>query len=436
MSKNLDINITLKKLLLFALPTIIGNIFMNIYGSLDGFFVARFIDTNSLSAINIVIPIVTAIIAVSTMLSAGGSALISKKIGETKIDEARQNFTLLTLVTFIVSLIISILIFIFLEPILYLLGADDALFPLCKTYAMPIFICVPFSLLGVIFQHFFIVEGKPNLGLFATILGGIVNTILDILLLGIFKVGIIGSSISTGIGYVVPALIGFIYYCVSRKNGLFFVKPKWDFKALIKICSNGSSEMIMMLSSCITMIAINNILMNLEGPDGVAAVSIIYTVQGILTSFYVGYSSGIAPIISYNYGKKDNSKLKKVYKNSLIIIFTLSMLSFLLSLILASPLVSLFAKNNYNVHKMAVFGFRIAAIGFLFMGFNGFASSMFTAFNDGRTSAVLSFFRTFVFLIISLYTLPYILGTLGVWLSIPFAELLALFMSIYYYKKN
>ena len=228
--------------------------------------------------------------------------------------------------------------------------------------------------------------------------------------------------------------MGAAYFAFHRTGSLYFVKPRWNGPALLKACGNGMSEMVSMLAVSITMIAMNVILMDLAGSDGVAAAAAALSAQTILSATYMGYLKGIAPVISYNYGAGEVGKLRRLYRAALKTIGLLSILTFLLSFPAARPLALIYAADSPHVLTMAVEGIRIFAAAFLLMGFNMFASSMFTAFNDGKTSAILSLLRTLVFLIIPLLILPRFWGVNGVWLSLPAAELLAIVVSIYYFR--
>lgn len=435
MEKSLDININHSKLLKFALPTIIANVFIGIYSTIDGIFVSNFIGTDALSAVNIVMPLLMISVAVGTMFGTGGNALISKKIGEGKIQEAKQNFTLLLISTILISSIISIISFIFRKPILYMLGANSIIYKLCESYAVPIFFIIPFTLLGILFQMFFISEGRPTINMISSIMGGIVNIVLDYILIVKLNMGLQGAAIATGIGYSIPSIIGIIFFALNKKGTLQFTKPKLDINAIINSCSNGSSEMVSLLSSSIVMVAMNSIMIRLAGTDGVSAITIILYTQHLLSSVYMGYSTGISSLISFNQGRKNTENLKKIYKISIHTIITISIITFILSLTLSKPVIKIFTGAGTNVFEMALNGFKIFSISVLFIGINIFASTMFTALNDGKTSAIISCLRTLVFLLISLLILPALIGINGVWLAIPISEILSLIVSIYYFNK-
>lgn len=435
MSHSLNIKITAGKLFKYTMPTTISMVFMNIYMTIDGIFVANYVGTNGLSAINIVVPLIMVVLSIGLMLGAGGNALVAKKMGERKSVEARQNFSLIAMISFLISLAISAVALIFREPLLHVLGADETLIDLCLEYAVPIFIILPFALFGVLFQMFFIADGKPNLGMAIAIIGGVTNMILDYLFIAVYDLGLRGAALATGIGFSVPAVIGLLYFTFQRKGNLFLVRPTFDWSVIAKASGNGASEMVTMLSTSVITIVFNNVMIRMAGADGVAAITIILYIEGVLSAVYMGYSSGIGPIISYNYGKEDSGNLKKLYSMSLRIILVLSLASLATSLMFAEPLVGIFAAEGSTVFTMSVAGFRIFAAGFIFMGFNGFASSMFTALNNGKVSAILSFFRTLVFILSMALALPLLLGVTGVWIATPVGEALAIFMTMYYFKK-
>lgn len=432
----LDKKITAKSLFLFSLPSIIGMVFMNLYTMVDGMFVSRFVGTDALSAINIVFPIIMTVIAISTMLSTGGNAIISKKMGERKENEARKDFSTIVFISIALSVIISILSFIFINPLLKFLGANDSIYNYCFNYAVISLIFLPATMFSVVFQTFFITIGKANLGLTFTIIGGISNVILDYVFIKVLNFGISRAAIATGIGYSIPGLLGLAYFIFNRKNSLYIVKTKiFNLKLLSETCINGSSEMVSSLSASIVTLLFNNILMKLIGVDGVAAVTVILYIQGLLVAVFMGYSMGCSPLISFNYGKKDNDRLHKIYKLSIIGIIVTSILVFMFGLLKSDLLVSIFTSNGTNVYKLSNIGLKLFSISFLFIGLNLFTSALFTALSNGKISAIISFLRTLIFIVISVLVLPLLIGINGVWLSVPVAELLSLIVSIFYLKK-
>lgn len=431
----LNIKVSMASLLKYALPTILSNIFMNIYSIVDQLFVSNLLGTDALSAVSIAGPFLAVALAIGTMIATGGCALVSGEMGEGNDLKARQNFSFFMLFSVIISTIFCIAGIIFREPLLYAMGADEALYALCETYAVPIFLLIPFAMISIVLQIFFVAAGKPGLGFGLSIAGGLTNIALDYVLIAVVPLGVAGAAYATAAGYVLQSVIGIIFFFMNREGSLYFVRPKFDGKALLKACSNGMSEMVGMLAVTITIIAMNIILMGLVGSDGVAAAAIILLIQTVLSASYAGYIQGIAPVISYHSGAENYTELAKLYRVALKTIAVMSAITFLIAFPLAKPIAHLFADGSENVVRMSVRGTFIFSAAFMLMGFNLFASGFFTALNDGKTSAILSLFRTLVFLIIPLLILPQWFGVDGVWISLPTAEALSIVLSVLYFKR-
>ena len=434
-SHALNKNISPASLFLFALPSIITMVFMSLYSMVDGVFVARLVGTDALSSINIVFPIIIATIAFATMLGSGGNAIIAKKIGEGKIEEARENFSTVVWTTFFLAVIFCLLCFVFLNPILRFLGANNDILGYCRDYAIFTLIFLPFTMFGMVFQTFFITEGKSHYSLIFTVIGGISNIVLDYVFIKIMGIGIIGAAIATGIGYTIPGAFGLVYFSFNRKGALYLIKPKFNRKLLTSTCINGSSEMVSTISAGVVTLLLNNVLMRMIGVDGVAAVTVVLYVQDLPNAVFMGYSMGVAPLISFNYGNKDHERLHKIFSISIKSILILCVCVFVFGTFKGDLLVSIFADKNSNVYALGVNAVKLFSCAFLFMGINLFSSSLFTAFSNGKISAVISFLRTLVFVVISVLILPLIIGVNGVWLSVPLAEFLAIMVSIYFLRK-
>lgn len=431
----LEHKVTFRWLLLFALPTILSSIFSYLYTTVDGIFVARWVDTDALSAINITMPMIYLASALGMMFGTGGNALVAKKLGEGKQREAQEDFSLLMLVAFVFSVVLAIVCFIFLNPLCRFLGSDTALLSYCRQYMIPVLISVPFAVFGMVFQLSFITVGKAELGATLSVIGGVLNIVLDWLFISVFQWGLAGAAIATSIGYAFPSVVGVIWFCVNRKQILHVVRPKWRIRTIIDSCVNGSSEMVSVLAFSVITILFNRILMNLGGSDGVASLSIIWYAQGLFGGMFRGYINGIASVVSYNFGRKDKEQLAKVFRISVWTLGITGIAVMILSFFAGGTVVDFFAKNNENVQKIALHGFRIVATSFPMLAYNVFGSGWFTALNDGKTSAILSFCRTVIFMVIPVLILPQILEMDGVWLSITAGEMLSIIMTIYYFVK-
>ena len=422
-------------LLLFALPTILSSIFSSLYSTVDGIFVARWVDTDALSAINITMPMTYLASALGMMFGSGGNALVSKKLGEGKIREAQEDFSLLMLVAFIFSITLAVICFIFLNPLCRLLGSDTALLSYCREYMIPVLISLPFAVFGMVFQLSFITVGKAGMGAALSVTGGVLNIVLDWLFISVFHWGLAGAAIATSIGYAFPSITGVFWFCLNRKQILHVVRPRWRVRTIIDSCINGSSEMVSVLAFSVIAILFNRILMSLGGSDGVASLSIIWYAQGLFGGLFRGYINGISSVVSYNFGRQDKEQLSSLFRISIKTLGIAGLVVMAVSYFAGGAVVDFFAKNNENVRQIAIHGFRIVLTSFPMMAYNIFGSGWFTALNDGKTSAILSFCRTVIFMVIPVLILPQILEMDGVWMSITVGEALSIFMVIYYFIK-
>lgn len=434
MENSISQNFKLSSLIRFTMPSIVMLIFMSLYSIVDGVFVSRFISTDALSAFNIIYPFINTVIGVGVMLASGGSAVIAKKLGESRSDEARQNFTLIIITGLVIGIIIGIIGYIFSDKIIYLLGSTDELYKYCRDYLMMSLIFVSSYIINLLYQILTITAGKPKVGLILTVIGGVSNMLLDYIFIVLMDMGILGAALATGMGNLIPSILGTLYF-IKNKETLYFVKPKFDLDMLIKTCINGSSEMVTNLATGVTTMLFNIIMMKYLGSDGVAAMSIVLYGQFLVTAIYIGFSSGVAPVISYSYGEQNKKQTRKIIKYSAIFIAVSSISSYIIFMISASSIVEIFFSKGSNVYDIGYNGLIIFGTSFLITGVNIFTSSMFTAFSNGKVSAIISFFRTFIFIVGGILILPKIIGVNGIWISVPLAEVLSIVISINYIYK-
>ncbi len=417
-------------LIRFAFPSMVMMLFMGLYTIVDTIFVARFVDTNALSSINIVCPVINLIVGLGTMLATGGSAVVAKKMGNGNTEEARSNFTLIVVAGAVIGLLITAAGLLFLDEIIWGLGASEILFPYCRDYLTIQLIFAAFNMMQVLYQNLFVTAGKPTLGLVLAVLAGFANIVFDYVFIVLLQMGIKGAAIGTGIGYMIPTIIGTIFFLMKRSE-LHFCKPNMDASVLLKSCSNGASEMVSQCSTAVTTFLFNVTMMKLLGEDGVAAITVLIYSQFLLTTLYIGFSMGTAPVVSYNYGSGNVKQLKKTVRICFCFIAGISIFVFLLSLLGGESIAKLFAENNRNVFEITKNGFIIFSFSFLFSGCNIFSSALFTALSNGKASAAIAFLRTFGFITVFLLLLPKFLKVTGVWLAVPLAELLTLILTIY-----
>lgn len=408
-------------LIRFAFPTMVMMIFMGLYTIVDTIFVSRFVNTNALSALNIVCPVINLTVGLGTMLAAGGSAIVAAKMGQGREQEARRDFSFIVLAGAVLGIFITLIGIRWIDPVLYGLGANDILFPYCREYLFIILLFTPASMLQVLFQNLIVTAGRPGFGMVLSVSAGIANVILDFIFMGILKMGIRGSALGTGIGYLIPTVFGILFFA-GNTGTLSFCRPSFDWKMLFRSLSNGCSEMVSQAASAVTTFLFNSTMMSLAGENGVAAVTIMIYTQFFLTTLYIGYSMGVAPVISYNYGRKNHRQLKRTVLHSLVFTAGSSVGIFGISMLFGEPFLRIFCRPETEVYAIAGEGIRIFPAAFLFCGMNIFTSSMFTALSNGKVSALISFLRTFGLITLFLMLLPKFLGITGVWMAVPAAE--------------
>lgn len=419
-----------KRLLKFTFPSMVMMVFTSIYSVVDGFFVSNFVGKTPFAAVNFIMPVLMILGSVGFMFGAGGSALVSKTMGEGKPDKARQLFSLFVYSTFVVGIVLTIMSFFFIRPLAAFMGAEGEMLDQCVTYGEILLLSLPFFMLQFEFQSFFITAEKPQLGLVVTVVCGLTNMVLDALFMAVFSWGLVGAAAATTISQVLGGLIPILYFCKADAGVLRLTKTKVDWKALLKACSNGSSELMSNISISVVSMLYNVQLMKYAGENGIAAYGVLMYVNMIFLAIFIGYSTGVAPVVSYHYGAKNHGELKGLLKKSCWIIGTFAVAMFILAELLAGTLAGIFVGYDEELLAMTKRAFMIYSVSFLFSGIAIYGSSFFTALNDGLTSALISFLRSLLFQVAAVLILPLIFGIDGIWFSVVAAELVAALMTV------
>lgn len=425
-----------KRILFFTFPTILNMVLLSLYTTVDGIMVSRLVSENALAAVNIVFPVVSFVLAVALMLASGGNAIIANLLGQRKQDEASKKFTLIYGVGILLALLLTGIVFLLLDPLLKGLGATSDLYHYAAPYLKIMMLFSPMMVLQILTQTFMVTEGKPMLGLALSMLSGIINVGLDYLFMAHFKMGISGAALATGMGMAFTGIYGLLYFTLAKKRVLAFKWPKMNRSFVFAAMGNGASEMVNNLSVAFTTFLFNVTMVRLLGNEGVVAITIILYVQFIQMAIYFGYSQGISPVISFKYGANQIKELKAIVYRSFLFIGLSSVLVIGFSLIFVDAIIGLFVPSGAVVFDLTKEGFLIYLTAYVFMGFNIFVSAMFTALGNGRVSAFLSFFRTFVFIIGALLTLPNLLGLIGVWIAVPISEAISALLSYISYRNG
>lgn len=422
---------TYGRLLRFTLPSIGMMVFSSVYSVVDGFFVSNFAGKTPFAAINLIMPFLMILSTVGLMFGTGGSALVAKTFGEGDREKANKLFSLFVYVTFALGIVFAALGIILIHPIATLMGAEGEMLENAVVYARIILIALPFNVLQLLFQSFFVTAEKPHLGLMVTISSGVTNMVLDAVLVILLpqELKLAGAAVATAVSQLVGGVIPVFYF--ARKNNSILRIGKTDFegRAVVQACTNGSSEFMSNISMSLVGMLYNIQLLNYAGENGVAAYGVMMYVSMIFSAAFLGYSIGSAPIVGYHDGAKNHAELKCLLKKSLIIIGCFGVAMIIAAELLAAPLAKFFVGYDAELMELTVFGFRIFALSFIFMGFAIYSSGFFTALNDGLTSALISFLRTLVFQVAAVLLLPMLFEIDGIWYSIVVAEFMAMLFS-------
>lgn len=436
MNIQLSDHFTYKKLIRFTLPSVGMMIFTSIYSVVDGFFVSNFVGKTPFAAVNFIFPFIMVLGALGAMVGTGGSALIAKTLGEGKKEKANELFSLFTLITALTAIVVAAIAMVVIRPVAAWLGAEGEMLDNCVLYGRILLCAMPAQMLQFQFQSFFITAEKPQLGLYVTVAAGVANIVLDALLVAVFPLGLAGAALATAASQYIGGLVPLFYFARPNTSILRLTKPKFDGKALAKACTNGSSEFLSNISMSFVSMLYNTQLMKYAGEDGVAAYGVVMYVNMIFLAAFLGYATGTAPVIGFHYGAQNHNELKSLLKKSLVIIGIVSVAMVVAAELLARPLSLLFVSYDEALLTMTLRAFIIFSASFLFCGIGIYASSFFTALNNGFVSAAISFLRTVVFQVAAVIILPLIWGIDGIWVSVVASEFLSVIVAVLFWIGN
>lgn len=432
MAKNIRLSdhFTYSKLLRFTLPSIVMMVFTSIYGVVDGLFVSNFVGKTAFASVNLVMPFVMILGGMGFMIGTGGTALVSKILGEGDPDTANRTFSMMVLFTLALGIVLSAAGIVFMRPVSRFLGATDAMMDDCVLYGRIVTGFTFAFMLQNVFQSFFIAAEKPKLGLKVTVAAGLANMVLDALFIAVFNWGVAGAAIATGLSQCVGGVLPLVYFLRPNSSLLRLSPTRLRLRPILAACGNGSSELMSNISSSVVSMLYNFQLMRLAGEDGVSAYGVLMYVQFIFISIYIGYSIGCAPVVSYHFGAQNHGELKNLLGKSVLLMGCTGVALTGLAMALADPLSRLFVGYDAGLFALTSHAFRLFAWSFLLAGFNIYASGFFTALNNGGISAAISFLRTLVFQSASVLILPIFLDVDGIWWAITVAEVFAFLISV------
>lgn len=430
MKIQLSDHFTYQRLLHFCLPSIVMMIFTSIYGVVDGLFVSNFVGKIPFAAINLVMPFIMILGGFGFMIGTGGSALIAKTLGEGRHELANRYFSMLIIMTVILGFFLTTIGIVFAHRVSILLGATDVMLDDCVIYLRTVLLFISPFMLQNVFQSFLVTAQKPHAGLIVTIIAGLTNMSLDALFIVVFRWGVAGAALATGISQCIGGLLPLILFLVKNDSLLHLVPTRLEWRPFFLSCTNGMSELMGNISSSIVSMLYNFQLLNYAGENGIAAYGVLMYVQFIFIAVFFGYTIGVGPVIGYHYGAGNHAELKNLLRKSLKLNIITGISMTILANLFAGALSRIFVGYDPELYAMTKSAFHIFALSFLVCGINIFASAFFTALNNGLVSAVISFLRTLVFQVGSVLILPTFLGLTGIWLSNTFADLMAMLISI------
>lgn len=433
---HLSEHFTYKKLLRFTMAPILMMVLTSLYWIVDGYFISNFAGSSAFAGVNLIFPVIMIVACIGFMFGAGGSALVSKYLGQKENEKANQTFSMITYVTFITGIVFSIVFFFLVRPIaqafasLNSIATTEEMIDNATIYGRIMIAGVSLYIMQGYYHPFFSVNEKNMLGFYFTLASGITNMVLDYLLIGVFKLGVVGAASASLCGMLVSAVGPTLYFSIKKNNLIRLGRPCFDIKDIFKAITNGSSEFVSNVSGSVVTIVFNIQLLKYIGEAGVSAYGIIGYVCFVFFAMFIGYSVGVAPLIGYNFGAQNKEELSNILRKSFVIIFFTGIVMTSLSLAFAEPITFIFSNDYPDIYELGVKAMRIYSVCYLFAGFSMFGSSFFTALNNGIISATISFFRTIVFQMSSVFILPLIMGMDGIWVSIIIAEFLSMVMTI------
>ncbi|MCI6483935.1 MAG: MATE family efflux transporter [Selenomonadaceae bacterium] len=436
MSLKMSGHFTYKRLLRFVISPILMIICTAVYGVVDGFFISNYVGKVPFAAVNLVMPVDLVPVAIGFMIGEGGNALISKKLGENKRGIANQYFSLLIYTTAVIGVVLSLAGYAFTPVIADILGANDQLKPYCVEYGRILFAAQFFYVLQNIFQSFFIAAGKPDLSLKVSLLSGGINVLLDVLFIVVLQWGVAGAAWATALGQVAGGMAPLAYFARKNSSLLQITRTRLNLPVLFKTFTNGSSDMVSVLSASVITALYNYQLLSIAGEDGVAAYGAIMYITFIFMSIYLGYASGSAPLISFQYGAKNHEELHNLVRKSIVLMLGMGMVITMTAELADEPLLGAFVGYDKELFSLTLHGYRMYVLAFLLMGLNIWGAALFTALNNGLVSAAISFLRTFGFEMAAVLLLPLWLGIDGIWISIFVAELCTCFFTVYFVMRK
>lgn len=424
-------NLNLKrKFINYVVPSVVAMWVFSLYTMVDGIFVGRGVGSVALAAVNISMPFVNFIFAISILFSVGASTVISMYLGEGKKEKANKTFSLVICTLIFLSAIILILSYLNLNKIAIFLGANTATLGYVTSYLKVIMFFNGFFMVAYCLEVLCKTDGFPSLSITAVIIAALTNVILDYIFVIKLGMGVQGAALATGLSQVMSSLI-FIAHFLSKRSTLKFAKLELNFKEIKRVVSIGLPDSLTELATAVVIIIFNQSILKYIGENGVVAYSVITYVSTLVIMTIIGINQGMQPLSSFHYGKKEYDSVKKLLKMSLSAIAAVSVFSFLASFIFANSIVGIFiSSSDTTVFNFAVHAFRIYSISFLLVGFNILIAGFCASLEKLAYATTISISRGLIVISICLFTLTHFFGANGIWIATTISEAICLILSV------
>lgn len=431
MAVQLSDHFTYRKLFAFVLPPIAMMLLTSVYTMADGLFVSHFVGKTAFAAVNFVFPVVILMAGLGSMFGTGGTALVAKTLGQRAEKRAKRYFTQIILLAGLLGVLMGVLGCIWLPEICRALGATPELLPDAVMYGRVMLAFLPCCILQWTFQSLLITAEKPKLAFWLSVAGGVTNIVLDAVFMAWCGWGVAGAAVATGISQVVAGLLPVLYFILPNSSLLRFRRTRLQPRPMLQACTNGASELVSSVSAAVVGMLYNYQLIRYFGEDGVAAYGVVMYVAFFFVALFIGYDMGSTPLLAYNHGAQNRAELRNLFRKSVVLVGTCGAVLAVAAVVFAHPVAVLFVGYSERLTVLTQHAFWVYGLSFALMGYNIFASGLFTAMNNGLVSAVISLLRTFVFQALAVLGLPLLFGMHGIWWSVSVAEVGALSVSLY-----
>lgn len=434
---------SVKSLLLeFSIPAIIGMVVNALYNIVDRIFIGRGVGEFAIGGVFVGMPISIIIMAFAMLVGVGGNTLVSIRLGQGRKEDAEKIIGNSLILLIIISLFLTVIGLIFLEPMLLAFGATEGNLIYAMDYMRIILFGSIFQMIGFGLNNFIRGEGNPKTAMITMLIGALINTVLDPIFIFIFKMGVRGAAWATIISQAISA-VWVLWYFISGESYLELKKENLRLKSEIvrEIFVMGFSPFSMQVASSMVTILMNKSLNIYGGDMAISSMSVIQSITQMILMPVFGINQGVQPIMGYNYGAKKYDRLKDAFKYAAIAATAITTLGFLLAQFFPVQMFKLFLSEPESIAKITeigVPGLRIHLGAIAIVGFQVIGSNFFQATEKPKHAMFLSLSRQVLILIPTIIILPrmFNLGVTGVWLSAPISDIVATILTAILLKIN